>query len=330
MRHPFDGINQPTEATSDGVTRRTALGHIAAGAAGLLGLASAAHAQLATTKALGEEGGPVLTTQAIGEEGAATVPPATTEPFGEEAGKVVSRAMAGLEDGGKPAGGGVTTEALGEEGGPVATTLALGEEGGPSTRAVGEEGAFTKAKGEDGRLRGPLVPVKPDSTELDDKQLETAWDGLGDKDAARGVQSCAMLYGDKKAIPFLKKKLKADAFKTPEVDDKIVDGLIADLNSDTFSKREKASAELARVAHAILPRLEKEAKESSSAEQRMRLTRLVETASTHSIETQGRRGLEVLVALQSPAAKELLENLGKGPEKEWLTKAAQEALARVK
>lgn len=55
--------------------------------------------------------------------------------------------------------GGVTTDALGEEG--AATTLALNEEGGPvpSTRALGEEGALppptTEALGEEGRPRPP-------------------------------------------------------------------------------------------------------------------------------------------------------------------------------
>lgn len=67
--------------------------------------------------------------------------------------------------------GGVTTDALGEEGaattlalneeGGQPTTLALGEEGGPvpSTRALGEEGALppptTEALGEEGRPRPP-------------------------------------------------------------------------------------------------------------------------------------------------------------------------------
>jgi hypothetical protein len=326
MRHPFDGVNGPVESTGDGLTRRAALGHIAAGAAGVLGLASAARAQVATTLIVGEEGGP--STKALGEEGAAAPPAATTEPFGEEAGKVVSRATPGLEDAAKP--GGVTTEAVGEEGGPIATTLALGEEGGPSTRALGEEGAFTKAKGEDGGFRGPLVPVKPNSTELDEKQLEQVWDGLGDNEAARGVQACAILYGDKKSIPFLKKKLVPANFAVPEVDEKVVTRLIGDLESEEFRTREKAMTELGKMAPAILTQLEKALKEATSAEQRTRLARLVETAKGRSVQTQGRRALEVLVALQTPAAKDLLENLSRGPEKEWLTTAAKEALARVK
>ncbi|GGA27697.1 hypothetical protein [Okeania sp. KiyG1] len=112
---------------------------------------------IATTQALGEEGGaittafddsengdePIPTTQAIGEEGGFSEPIPTTQALGEEGG--FSEPIP-------------TTQALGEEGGidPIGvlpgepTTRAVGEEGGaapigvpprePTTRAVGEEG----------------------------------------------------------------------------------------------------------------------------------------------------------------------------------------------
>ena len=93
---------------------------------------------IATTLALGEEGG-VGTTEAFGEEGGV----GTTEAFGEEGGATTDAVG---EDGGV-----VTTYAVGEEGGVgttdvlcegggVATTEASGEEGGVTTLALGEEG----------------------------------------------------------------------------------------------------------------------------------------------------------------------------------------------
>ena len=54
----------------------------------------------------------------------------------------------------------ITTQAIGEEGGPRATTLAVGEEGGrATTKAVGEEGGrpTTKAVGEEG---GPAAAAR--------------------------------------------------------------------------------------------------------------------------------------------------------------------------
>jgi len=73
--------------------------------------------------------------------------PITTQALGEEGGPTTKRL--GEE-------GGATTKRLGEEGGP--TTLAVGEEGGPkpSTRALGEEGGgkiTTFALGEEGGPR---------------------------------------------------------------------------------------------------------------------------------------------------------------------------------
>ncbi|WP_287524267.1 hypothetical protein [Okeania sp. SIO2C2] len=92
---------------------------------------------IATTLAIGEEGGdittafddsengddPIATTLAIGEEGGASEAIATTLALGEEGGNLSVP----------------TTEALGEEGGLTPIVVPPGE---PTTRAVGEEGGF--------------------------------------------------------------------------------------------------------------------------------------------------------------------------------------------
>jgi hypothetical protein len=329
MRHPFDGVND----NGDNLSRRSVLGAMAAAAAGLVGLGTSASAQVATTQAIGEEGA-IATTLAIGEEGGpmtkalgeqGTPMPATTEPFGEEAGKVVSRAVPGMEDGaGKP---GVSTEAVGEEGGP--STRAVGEEGGPSTLAVGEEGGITKALREDGGPMAPTVPVKPGTTELKDEQLKAVWNDMALADPAKGVQACAILYGAKKAVPFLKDNLTVEKFKLPQADEKTLAKLIEALDSDEFEQREKAEADLSRLGAAATAALEKAIKDTKSIEQRMRMERLLEKMKTHSAMTQAKRGLEVLVALRTAEAKELLEKLSKGDEKEWLTQAAKGALERA-
>src|SRR5437867_4452995 len=132
MRHPFDGLNLPENS---GMTRRTALGAMAAAAAGALGLAGTARAQVRLTEAIGEGGGPV-------------------------------------------------TGAL-------------------------REGGFTRALRETGIGFG-FIPVKPDTQELKDEQFKTIWGEMADKDAVKGVQACAELYGAKKVVPFLKENLKAD------------------------------------------------------------------------------------------------------------------------
>jgi len=333
MRHPFDGVSTPS---NDGLTRRSVLGALAAATAGLAGL-NAATAQVASTQAVGEEGGVKISTAAVGEEGAATTRalneegaanrPLTSEPFGEEAGKVVSHRAPGLEDGGpmnpNPVTdavneqGGVTTKAVGEEGGPIATTLALGEEGG-LTKALNENGGRVVA-----------VPVKPNTTELKEAQLKAVWADMASADSAKGVQACAVLYGSKNAVPFLKENLKVEKVKLVQADEKMLAALIAALDSDTFEEREKAEAKLTELGQAAAVAIERAIKEAKSPEQRMRLERLREKCKEQSAQTQAKRGLEVLVALKTPEAKELLEKLAKGEQKEWLTQVAKEALERA-
>ena len=124
---------------------------------------------IATTLAIGEEGGDITTAFDDSENG--DEPIATTLAIGEEGGAS------------EPIG---TTLAIGEEGGnfPVPTTLAIGEEGGidpigvpprePTTEAIGEEGGatpindiFTQPNSEEGFAttlaigeEGGMIPIE--------------------------------------------------------------------------------------------------------------------------------------------------------------------------
>jgi hypothetical protein len=326
MRHPFDGLNQPADNKPLAEpTRRAVLGQMAFAAAGLLGIQATARAQV--TGALNEAGGapPVATTLALGEEGGGVMTKAlneggigvglTTEPFGEEAGRVTSQVIPGLEDGGAPAPAAPApgTGVLNEEG---AGTLLFNEGGGPVTKALNEGG---------GMARG-YVPVQPQTIDRPAKLLEAAWEVMASTESAKGVQGCAIVYGSKQAVTFLKEQLKV---KVPEVDEKRLAQLIADLDSDSFEAREKASAELAELGLAALPALQKAVKDTESMEVRMRAQRLLDKSKDSPVLVQAKRGLEVLVALRTPEAKELLETLAKGPEKDWLTAEAKEAVGRL-
>jgi hypothetical protein len=301
---------------------------MAAAAAGVLGLGSKAHSQVAvTTLAVGEEG---AATAALRETGGGEAAAASSEPFGEEAGRVTSHFAAGLEDGKAP-----PTKAKGEEGtgGGTVSTEAVGEEGGgPATGAFREGGVvITKALREGGvGMGGQIVVVHADTQELKDDQFKTLWGELSDKDALKGVQACAVLYSAKKVVPFIKDNLKADKLKLPQADEKTITKLIADLDSDSFETREQAEAELAKLGSGAAAAIEKAMKTAKSAEQKMRLSHLLEKSKHQPALMQARRAIEVLVALRTDEAKELLEKLSKGDDKEWLTQAAQKGLERAK
>lgn len=352
MRHPFDGVNQPVgqpEQSAEeprGLTRRSALEKMVFATAGFVAVPALLRAQIAVTNAINENGGPVATTFAVGEEGAATTAvreaggtPASTEPFGEEAGKVTSRPAAGLETGvagatppttaaneaGQPATKALkeqaTTNALNEEGG-VATTLALGEEGAV-TRAANEAGGLTKLRGEDG---AGVVQVQPGTTELTPKQLATAWADLADSDAGKAVQACAVIYGSKQAVPYLKEHLN---LKFPPFDEQKVAQLITDLDNDAFAVREKSQRQLAEMGPAALPSIKTALATTKSNEVRLRLQRILDESKDLGSLRQAERGLQVLVALRTPEAKELLTKLAGGNEKDWLTKTAKQALEQL-
>ncbi len=118
MRHPFDGINEPTTSS-----RRGILGLLAA-AAGYFGFGAMAQAAAPPASK-------IVVVEANPE------PPMPT-----------TKAKIPAEAGGKP-----VTNAIGEDGRPRFTTLAVGEGGGAVTKALREAGASTRALGEEGGIK---------------------------------------------------------------------------------------------------------------------------------------------------------------------------------
>jgi hypothetical protein len=317
------------------MTRRSVLGKMVFATAGVLGAGALARAQQLTTRAIGEEGGAQPTTLALGEEGGgngsgsvADGPPAlTTEPFGEEAGNVTSRMVPGLEDGAAPKDQNQLTEAKGEGGG--LSTQALGEEGG-FTKALRERGGpiITDALNEGGgQPVAQQVQVKPLSTDLKDSDLDTIWAEMANGNPGKSLQGCAELYGAKECLRYLKNHLNV---KVTEPDEKEIEKLVVKLDDNEFSTREDAEAKLIKVGPTIQPLIEKALKEHKTAEMQMRLNRIIAKFKDSNPLRQAEHGLEVLVALRTPEAKQLLEELAKGDDKDWLAQNAKKALDRSK
>jgi len=317
MQHPFDGIITNEQGSHAVPTRREAMGTMLAAALGASTIVSQAAAQVVTTDALNEEGG-LVTTQALGEEAGATTRAlneeggvqVTTEPFGEEAGRVLSQRVQGLEDGAAQAP--FTTRALNEEG-AVVTTLAVGEEGDPSiTKALNETGG-----------RGGGVLVQPGSFELSKEQLETAWKDLRSTDAGKALQACALIYGHKKPVDFLKNNLKVDV--KPD-EDQVIAQLIKDLDDNSPRVRSKAQADLQAKGVAALGALLRTAKNPPSTEVSRRVTELLSKMREDPTYLQMQRGIQVLVALKTEDARQLLETLSKATPETVVTHLAKEAL----
>ncbi len=318
------------------MTRRSLLGKMVFATAGVLTATAGARAQQLTTEALGEEGGRRRVTLLLGEDGgqgpsggsADGMPPVTTEPFGEEAGNVTSRPVSGLEDGFRfPKELEEPTTRKGETGG-LPRTEALNEGGGRVTKPVNEDGTLTLAKLEDG---GPpaleSIVVQPLTLDVADRNLDKIWAEMGCDVAGTSLQACAQLYGAREGLTYLKGRLN---LKIVQPDEKELAGLIRKLDDNEYSVREDAEARLIKFGPAIKSAIEKALKNHESAEMHMRLNRVMTRFKESNPTIQAEHGVEVLIALRTAEAKQLLKDLAARDEKDWLAQKARQALDRVK
>jgi hypothetical protein len=107
---------------------------------------------------------------------------------------------------------------------------------------------------------------------------------------------------------------------------------IADLDSDTFAVRAKATAALEKASDSALPALVAALKKSPSLEAHMRLQQLIAKAQnfvlSHEVLRQVRT-VEVLEHIGSKEARQLLQVLAQGAPAAYLTEQAKAALQRL-
>jgi RNA polymerase sigma factor (sigma-70 family) len=172
-----------------------------------------------------------------------------------------------------------------------------------------------------GRVEAAAKPVP-----LSAKELELEWADLADSNAARGYRAMsALLIRPGQAAALLKAKLTP----IPEVVGERVSQLLADLGSDRFAVRSKATAELAKLGEAAEGALLKARQAKPILEVRQRIDRLLEKLEG-SERLRSRRALEVLELLGTPESRSLLESLGKGMPQAWQTQEARAALVRLR
>jgi WD40 repeat protein len=159
--------------------------------------------------------------------------------------------------------------------------------------------------------------------------LPECWDDLTHDNAARAHRAAgALLVEGDRSVAFLAERLKP-ATAPPRAR---LARLLADLNSDTFAVREKATRELAKVAGAARADLERARAAAPSAEARRHIGRLLEGSG--SLLPSGEairvaRAVAVLEYVGTPAAQALLRRLSEGAPDAPLTAEAKAALQRL-
>jgi WD40 repeat protein len=170
--------------------------------------------------------------------------------------------------------------------------------------------------------RGGLAP----------KELEDCWTDLAGADAARAFRALQMMAADPQAVAFLKGRLRPEVVA---VDRQSLARLVADLDSDQFATREKATAALEKLGELAEPALVKALQGRPSLEARRRAERLLgRIAEQHgAVPSPERlrvlRAVELLEQAGTPGAKDLLEALAGGTPEVWLTREAKAALRRL-
>jgi hypothetical protein len=161
------------------------------------------------------------------------------------------------------------------------------------------------------------------------KGLEPLWTDLLSPDPASAYEAIAALVAvPKQAVPFLKERLLAPPPPPPDLQQ--VAQWIADLGSDRFAVRQKATKELEKLGPAAEPALRKALAANPPLDTSRRLEQLLERAAMiPSEELRQLRAIQVLEHVGTAEAKRLLETLAKGPEDARLTREAQASLGRL-
>jgi WD40 repeat protein len=158
--------------------------------------------------------------------------------------------------------------------------------------------------------------------------LAAAIKALNGSDAATAYRAiCALIADPDRAVPLL----AAAVGPAEPADPQRLANLIADLDSNQFSAREKATADLAKLGDAAEPALRQLLAGQPSPEVRQRAEPLLTSIQTNTAPAllPAIRAIEVLEASASQAARRELERLAGGAPGVRLTREARAALDRI-
>ncbi len=212
-------------------------------------------------------------------------------------------------------------------------------------------------------LTGRALVRPVGSAKLTAKQLEELWSQLKILDARQAFQAMQTLVAaPQDTVPYLARTLVPDPSKT--LDDAAIAQLISDLDNEQFDVREKASRKLeqlgwpahwalrqalarkrsAEVARRLSQLLEKlgdnvnqdspQRRDASPPQKRRPRARLIDPGDPE-VPPPGwgvvrlQRAVEVLEAIATPEAREVLRKLAKGHPDDPLTREAQQAVRRL-
>jgi WD40 repeat protein len=196
-----------------------------------------------------------------------------------------------------------------------ATALTLSPDG--RTLAAGVHGGFVLVQD-----LASAAGVTPE------KDLGKLIDALGGEPASAFRAQAALVLAGDKAVRLLSTRVAP----VKHLDAKAMDRLIARLNSDTYTERQDAFAELRKMGDSAEPILRRALRGKPDLEMRRRVERLLVPLTDPRLSVQRlrqRRAVSVLQQIGSPAARKVLERLATGPVDAGLTREATAALRQL-
>jgi WD40 repeat protein len=170
-------------------------------------------------------------------------------------------------------------------------------------------------------------PAPTRAKDLGTKELEGLWADLADEPRKAYPAIHAFCQSPTQAGLSLKDQLKP----AEEVDPKIIQPLMADLDSNDFTTRERATKDLAKLGEPIKPALRKALETKPSEEVRRRVKELLDlpraVPSGETLRTL--RAIQVLERIGTKDACAVLKKLSTGAEGARETREAKEALERL-
>jgi WD40 repeat protein len=161
-------------------------------------------------------------------------------------------------------------------------------------------------------------------------ETEQAWRDLADADAAKAHRALWLLVADPpQALPLLRQRLHA----MPGIGPRRLARLIANLDSDDFTVREKATRQLRKLGESARPVLRAAGTNQFSLEVRRRVRALLDELDGGAIPVECVRDLRAVAVLEhigSAEARQWLDHLAGGLPEARLTREAKVSLARLR
>ncbi len=157
--------------------------------------------------------------------------------------------------------------------------------------------------------------------------LKADWEDLARLDAPQAFEAIRRLVRTPdQSVPFFRGRLHP----VPRPDPKRLAQLVHDLDSDTFTVREKATQELGKLRESAAATLKETLRGRPSPEVRRRAEELLANlAPLSSEQLQALRAMEALEHMGGSEARRLLAELAEGAPEARLTRAAKAALRRL-